>query len=498
MSDTTGLAQRSAHALGWNWAGSAARALVQFVVQVALARLLGPEAFGQAAAVLLVVGFGWLLAEAGLGAALIQQTSLSDDDVACALGWVLLLSALVALAVVALAAPLAALLGDARATPLVRASAALIPLQALSNLPLSLMQRRFQAKRLQAIQVLAYVVSYGGVGVLMAWQGQGAWSLLAAFALHAVIVMLLCWAAVRHTLAPCWRGHAALRAYGAKSTVANVVNWAMESIDRAVISRGWGAAGLGQYTLAATLARAPVMLLVGSLQPVAFAAASRLQAEPQRLARGYLAVLALGLLVTVPLSTFLALHATAVVALLYGPLWIGAAAPFVWLCAGVPFFMMLALTGPMLRGVGAVVGEARAQLVVLMLLFAVLLGLMGQPLALAAMAVCAATALRAALLFQALTAHVPIALAALWRAWRGALALGVLVLLMSMVGREWMPGELAAAAVSAVLSALACLALLRWRARAFLGAELTGALMNRQGDSRAAAVLCLCLRLGSR
>ena len=95
MSDNNTLAQRGAQALSWNWAGGAARALVQFAAQVVLARLLGPEAFGQAAAVLLVVGVGWLVAEAGMGAALIQQAQLSDEDVGFALGRVLLMSMVV-------------------------------------------------------------------------------------------------------------------------------------------------------------------------------------------------------------------------------------------------------------------------------------------------------------------------------------------------------------------------------------------------------------------
>ena len=162
-------------------------------------------------------------------------------------------------------------------------------------------------------------------------------------------------------------------------------------------------------------------LLVGSLQPVAFASSSRLQDEPLRLARGYLALLSLALLATVPTFAFFAWHADAIVALLYGSRWAGAAAPFAWRCLGVPFFVMLALTGPMLRGVGAVGSEMRAQLAVLVLLAVALSWLVGGPLVFAAAAVALASALRAALLYRALRARVALPAKAMARAWGGAL-----------------------------------------------------------------------------
>ena len=495
MSDVDSLAQRSARAMGWNWVGSAVRAMLQFVVQIALARLLGPDAFGQAAAVLLVVGLGSLVAEVGLGAALVQQAQLDDSDIGFALAWILASSVVVMLVIALLAQPIALLLGDARLGTLVLASALAVPLQALTSLPMSLMQRGYRARRWQAIQVASYALAYGTIGVPLALQGWGAWSLLAAFAAHAGLVVAMGWASLRFTLRPRWTGHAALRAYGRRTLLANLVNWAIESVDRLLVSRGWGAAALGEYALAANLSRAPVTLLVGSLQPVAFASSSRLQDEPLRLARGYLALLTLALLATVPTFAFFAWHADAIVALLYGPRWAGAAAPFAWLCLGVPFFAMLALTGPMLRGVGAVGGEVRAQLAVLVLLAVALGWLMGKPLVFAAAAVALASALRAALLYRALRARVALPAKAMARAWGGALALAAIVCASCLAVALAGASGLGALFISAALALPLCLAALRWSRGALLGEELAVALRNRRGDSRAARWLCTVVNL---
>ncbi len=490
MTDTSALARRSAHALGWSWAGALARAALQLVVQIALARLLGPEAFGQAAAALLVLGLAALIAEGGMAAALVQREQLGERDAALACGWVLLVSAAVGLGVASASGVIARALGDERLQGLIAAAAAIVPLQALSALPVALLQRQFHVKRQQAIQLFAYLVGYGLLGLALAAAGAGAWSLLAAYALNSLIVGALALRGSDVAWRPRLAGGRALLAYGLRTTAANLINWGLESADRLVVSRFAGPATLGAYTVAATLARAPVTLLVSAAQPVAFAAAARLQSENERVARGYLAVLSLALLVAVPLFAWLAWFAEPLVRLLYGPPFAAAAAPFAWLCVGVPFFVMLALTGPMLRGVDAVGQETRAQAAVLLVLVLALLGAAQQPLAVLAALVALATAVRAVVLAWALARRIGLPPFAPWRAWRGGVVLGVLVLVVAVPMTQLVEDALwAALAAAAVIISLA-LGVLAASRGALLGAELCQALHNRRGDSRLAAALC--------
>lgn len=488
VSDTRHIARHSASALSWNWLGSALRAVLQFVVQIALARLLGPEAYGQAAAAIVVVGLAWLVAEGGLGAALVQRAQIAEHDIACAFGWVLAMSALVSLALAAAAAPVASLMGDAALQPLVLACAVIVPLQALANLPSSLMQRQYRIKRLQALQVSGYLVAYGGVGIGMALAGFGAWSVVTAFGLHALWMLVGGLLSVTRMPWPRLSGSAGLRAYGWRTTAANVVNWGLESIDRVLINRFWGAASLGEYAVASNLSRAPATLLVGAVQPVAFASAARLQAEHLRLQRGYLAVLSLGLLLATPVFVFLAWHAQVVVDVLYGDEWRAAGPLFAVMCLGVPLFVMLAITGPMLRGLDAVGQEMRVQALALVVMVAGLAAVAQQPVLAAAALVACVSALRAVLVYRALAARLALPPGAGWRAWRGALVFAAAVVLASALCR--FEDDRIALVASALLSLGFCLALLRWQPGAVLGPELGQALRNRSGDSRAAALLC--------
>lgn len=499
------LARRSARALGWSWAGALVRALLQLVAQIALARLLGPEAWGQAAAALLVLGVASLVAEWGLSSALIQRQELRPADAGLAAGWLALASTLVAAGVAALALPIAALFGGAPLVPLILAAAAIVPLQALALLPAALLQRRFRARALQGIQLAAYLVGYGCVGIGLALAGAGAWSLLAAFAAHALVTLAAGLAALpdvnwRPRLGP-HEARRGLLGYGTRTMAANLVNWGIESVDRLLVGALQGSSALGVYSVAANLARAPVALLVSAAQPVAFAAAARLQDEHDRLVRGYLAMLSLALLAALPLFAALAWFAEPIVALLYGAAWVKAARPFAWLCAGVPFFVMLALTGPMLRGVDAVGSEMRAQAAVLAaLVLALAFGLpLVEPaarLAAAAALVSGATALRAIALLHALARRVGLSAGAAWRCWRGGLLLTSLVLALAAVlqvsglGANWQM------ALTAALAPLLLIMAVRLAGAWLIGPELALALRNRVGDLPMAAALVRWGRVG--
>lgn len=499
MSDT--LAERSSRALRWSWAGAVLRAGLQFVVQIALARLLGPESFGQAAAALLVLGLAALVAEAGLASALVQREDLGPADCAVASGWLLAIALAVAAAVILVSGPLSHALGDAALQPLIVVSALIVPLQAWTALPTAWLQRHFAARRLLQVQLLAYALGYGVVGIAAALLGAGAWSLLLAFAAHAAVFALLAGRASAVPWWPRWRADNArpMLRYGLRTLLANLVNWALESVDRLWVSRSAGAASLGAYTVAATLARAPVTLLVSASQPVAFAAASRLQEQGERLARGYLAVVALALLVAVPLFVWLAWFARPIVGLLYGSVWGAAAAPFAWLCLGVPFFVMLALTGPVLRGVDAVGSETRAHAAVLVLLLLALWATQRWPwaetLTMVAALFSAANVLRALALSWALSRRIGVPAWAPWAAWRGGALLGLGVVALASIfdaaGLAPVAAALATAAATLVLAPL----LLRVAAPTLLAPPLRLALANRRADSALAASLCRWARI---
>jgi O-antigen/teichoic acid export membrane protein len=445
--------------------------------------------------VLVVLGFGWLLADAGFGSALIQKKDLLANDIAYALGWVLSLS-LLAGAAVFLAAPFfAAQFSDAAYVDLMRACGVLIPLQALSNIPMSLLRRNLDMKRQQLLNVGGYIVGMGLIGMTLAVAGFGAWSLVVGFGIQTVINLLFGYWAVRFPLRISFQGDRGMRNFGLNVLATNMANWAIDNVDRAVIGKLWGSTGLGEYSAAGNLSRAPASIFVGTAQSVVFSSASRLQDDHAKVRRGFLAAMGLVLLTTCPVFAFLSLHAPLVMHLLYGNHWLSAAPLFAALCVAIPSYAVLSIAGPTLWGVGSAGSEFKVQVVIAALLGAGLFLLSGYSLVQVVWLVPALYALRSGLVVIALARRIRLPLGAVLRTCAGGGALSVLVLGTSLAAQRLIVGTLAEGAVSALAGLVLGVLALRLGAKHLLVPELVDMLQARSGESSMARRLCALLGL---
>jgi lipopolysaccharide exporter len=490
-----GLAGRSLNALAWGYLGAAFRAGSAFIVQVCLARLLGPVAFGQANAALLVASLGWLLAEGGFGAALVQRAQHDDRAVGFAITCIGVTSLVLALSGVLLADRLAGALGDASLAPLLAAAALLVPIQALSSISASLLRRDLRYRRLQTIQLGSYVLGYGVGGIAAALSGAGAWSLIIAFGLQSVMALFASYAATRHTLRPTLIVDRPLLKVGLGVSAANVANWAIENLDRVLIVRWWGAATLGAYVAAGNLARAPATLLGGAMSSVALAAGARVQFDHRRLGRGYLVMLAAVAMVAVPLFAWLAMNALAVIGLVFGNRWTAAGPLLAAWAMAMPFHVALLLTGPTLLATGAAQVEWRVQLVAAACMAAVLGLGAGQPITVIVWLVPLVYALRCGLLYRALAQRIGLATRSTLAALAGAGLLAALVAVVCLVTRLLVTPGWLQLLVSATATIGASLALLRWQARWLLSADLRAALLGHADTLPIAARVCQFSRL---
>ena len=492
---TKSLGSRSFNALIWSYAGALSKVLAQLVIQVALARILGPLAFGQAAMVLVFLGFGWLLADGGFGSALIQKAELADADIAFALGWVLLISVLIGAILFGLAPLIASLLKDPAYVSLLRACGVLVPLLALSNIPMSLLRRTLDMKRVQFLNIGSYLVGMGIVGLGLAFAGYGAWSLLIGFAVQTVIILVCGYAAVKFPIRVTLKGDRALRSFGFSVLATNMANWAIDNIDRLIIGKLWGSVSLGEYSAASNLSRAPASILVGAVQSVVFSAASRVQDDLARVRRGFVSATSLVLLMTCPVFAFLALHGELVMHLLYGERWLNAAPLFGALCVAVPSYALVSVVGPTLWAVGAVRSELRIQLLVAGLLVAGLYALAGFPLLQVVWLIPTVYAVRSILLLTALARRIQLPVARVLHAGLGALLLTSLVLAPSLALRGQGFSPLVEAICAAAAGLCLCLLALAVGARRLLPLELQTMLLARAGESALARRLGQLLRL---
>lgn len=481
--DNSNLAQRSFAAVLWNYAGAACRALAQIGVQIVLARLLGPQVYGQFAVVLVVLGFGWFLAESGMGTALVQMKDLTEDAVRQALGGVIVQGSVIALAVVLAAPMLAGLFGDPALSGPFMACGPLILLQALGNISASLMRRGFDMKRFQLIQLGAYVVCYGLIAIGLAMAGWGVWSLVVAFACQSVAVLIATYSIVRHPLRPLFGMDPSLRKFGVQVLVSTLAGWCIDNLDRAVVGRLWGVSSLGAYSAAQNLARGPATLLSHSVQSVTLATASRVQGDRERLCRAFCSITGGLALAMLPAFALLYSVADTLIMVLYGARWTEAVPIFRAFAVAMPLHVLSAVAGSFLWATGAVSKEMVAQLLVasVLLLCLGLASLLGEPLAVAAWGVPLAYGLRCVLNYSLVARSIRLPMRRLARAMLGGVVLAGAGLLVWQASAwpAWVHDSIVVTVARLALAGLAVLAVLTLSRGALLPPDLRAALGER-------------------
>ena len=368
-----GLGSRALSALSWNYAGAAARTASGLILGILLARLLGPKPFGQAAAAALLLGLGNLLADVGLGSALIQNRRLHPDDIRFAFTLQSLFAAGLAGAVWLLAPAIGSFFQQRELVAVVRALLPVTVLQGMSQTATSLLRRDLRLKTIQAAQLASYLIGYGALGIPLACKGAGVWSLVAAQLGQSLAYGAIVYRSVRHPLTPMFRSRTGgMVGYGAKAASTNLANWAIGNLDNLFVGRVLGIANLGLYSRAFNLVAAPETSLVAALQAVLFPAYARSQDRREMLRRVYLAALGLVALLAIPPCAVVAATAPTWIRVGFGERWLAAAPVLTPLALAIPFDALMALASSLLWGLDRVGRELRIQAAVALVAVAIL------------------------------------------------------------------------------------------------------------------------------
>lgn len=422
-----GLTGRSLGALKWNYLGTGVRILSQLVIGIVLARLLGPEPFGLIAIAWLILGLGNLIADSGLGVALIQKPQVTPRDVR----YVFTVQVLAGLALTllgVLAAPwIAAFFGRPDATPVLGWMSLLFALQAFGQTATALMRRDLDHKRVQLLQVASYLVAYLLLGLPLALSGLGVWSLVIAQLVQSILYSTSAWLSVRHSLMPTFRAEQpGLFRFGTKVLGSNLTSWGISYFDSAIIGRMLGMVELGFYNRSMNLLASPMNAAVSTLQGVLLPLYSRLQGRTDDARDTYLATLCLLCAVLAPAFAAVAAMPDTTMLAIYGNEWEAAAVLITPLALAMPVNAMLALGGPMMQGLGRAGMEAASQGIGFIVLVIAVIAAARISLAAVAWAVLGVYLLRAWLVTRLATGLVHAPASALLRALAGPLLLAML------------------------------------------------------------------------
>jgi O-antigen/teichoic acid export membrane protein len=290
-----------------------------------------------AAMALTFSGLALVLADPGLGAALVQRRTIDEDDRSTVF-WTTVAAGFGCMALgVGLSGPIAAFFGEPDVQPLVAVESIAFFLVALSATQTALMAREMNFRALEVRDMAGTIVA-APVAIAVAFADGGAWAIIAQSVVSAFVATVLLWRYA--TWRPQWRfSKRALKengSFGGKLFVTRLLSYANLNADNLLVGRFLGARALGFYALAYNVMFAPLARVAGPIQQVMIPAFSRLQDETQRLGSVWLRGSRLSAAVSVPTFLGMGLVAPDFVPAILGERWNDAVPVLQLLCwAGI-------------------------------------------------------------------------------------------------------------------------------------------------------------------
>lgn len=340
------LSGSAARGVLWTGAGQVLRQLIQLATSLVLVRLLVPEDFGIIGMAMFFVGIGQLLADFGMGTAIMHART-NDHVVLSSCFWLNLAVAGILAAVVLIGAPaIGTFYRRADLVPVVAALSLNLLLSGLLVIPTALLTRDLRFAVFARAQVLGSLV--GAVAAIaMAWLGFGVWALVAQPLFGTTATLLACALAARWypRFEFSWIKVQPLARFSAALLGTNLIGYMNRNADSLLVGRVLGAGPLGHYSMAIQLMLYPLQQVSSVFVRVLLPTLMQLQDELPRLRTAFLKTVACIALVTFPIMGGLFALADDFVRVVFGPNWV----------AMTPLLKVLAWVG-MMQSVGTTVG----------------------------------------------------------------------------------------------------------------------------------------------
>ena len=343
---TDNLTSKTLHGLKWSYTGTVINSILQIGFTAVMARLLEPADFGMMAMAGVILRFGTYFAQMGVGSALIQKKEISDEDVRAAFTSGLFLGILF-FVLVWFCAPFAIFIFDnEKVIPIIRVMALSFVITGLSTTALSLLRRNLEFRSLAITEIISYVSGYGMIGITLAYNGFGVWSLVAGALSQSAFLTILSYMFSRHKLLFIyrWKYYKPLYSFGGRVSIISFFEFLGSNLDTLAIGHFIGAASLGIYNRAFMLVNLPMYYFTTSFSRVLFPSFSKVQKEIERLKKAYLSTIMLFSAILLPTCLGISVASREIVLLVLGGKWI-AAIPVLQILAIAAFFNFLSHFG---------------------------------------------------------------------------------------------------------------------------------------------------------
>jgi PST family polysaccharide transporter len=327
--------------------------IVNLLISAILARLLDPNEFGVVAIVLVFTTFFQMLSQMGLGAAIIQHKTLSDEDISNIFKFTGLLSLGIATVFFFFSYTIAYFYEDIVYVTIGKLLSISVLFNSLNIVPTAILTRDKRFKAMGIVTVLTNLVA-GVVTILLALYGFSYYSIVVNSILLSILIFMsnfyLCKIRIKKSFN--LKVLRSIAGYSAFEYMHNFVNYFSRNIDNILIGKFLGTAQLGYYDRAYRLMLYPIMNLTHVITPVLHPLLADYQDNKNKIYSAYKRLSKFLAMLGVPIAIVLFFNAREVILIMYGSKWLYIVPTFKILAVSIIIQIVTGSGGAIFRAAG--------------------------------------------------------------------------------------------------------------------------------------------------
>ncbi|HMQ48236.1 MAG TPA: lipopolysaccharide biosynthesis protein [Saprospiraceae bacterium] len=358
------LKEKTLAAVAWDFVGKLAGELATFIIGIILARLLFPKEFGIIAIVIILINLLQVLIAGGFRSAIVRFQGITHIQLSTIFWYNLAVSIALMVGMYLSSGFLAAFFEIPDLKAVSQTVSVNFIFVGLSIIQEDLLIKELKVKLVTLRRLIASIIG-GVVGIILAYQNYGVWSLVWQTIVGGAIGTVLIW-----TIADWkpgfifqWSSLKEILPYSRQMFISNTINRLFDRLDGLFISKFFSPIILGLFNRAKSLNHFIIQLSSESLRRVLFPVFAKVDMNPERSKRILHRSLHLVSFICIGLTGWLFATSEEIVLGLLGPKWAEAVLYFQLFCIGAPSTPILQIITSQVKASGDSVSILRLTLI---------------------------------------------------------------------------------------------------------------------------------------
>lgn len=334
------------HGVIWSAIEKYSGLFIQLLITALLARLLTPTDFGVIAIATVITTFFNMFTDMGIGSAIVQSQTLSEDDLKSLFSFSIFSGLILAIIFFGCSYLIASFYDNKLLLPICQLLSLNLLFATWNMVPNALMRK---AKRFKFIAVRSFVllIFCGSLSVSAAFVGGGVYSLLITPILSSFALFVINYRQypIKFSFKIKRASLGKIFSFSVFQFLFSFVNYFSRNLDKLILGKYYSMSDLGYYEKSYRLMLLPMNYVTNVVTPVMHPILTTLQNDFVQLADKYNKILKLLLVISFPLGTFLYFSAEDIIVIIFGSQWEAAVPVFKILALSLPLQMILSTTG---------------------------------------------------------------------------------------------------------------------------------------------------------